>query len=86
MGLPEQGAPGRVVARIVVDLMDDGGLSISGNVGDMRLAKNMLESAVASIDGRAKITPSPSGLVVPSRDAPVTPDEARFPLGPVVAR
>lgn len=72
--------PGPVVARIVLDLYDDGALSVSGNVGDKHLAVGMLDAARAALDGPRHT----SRLLVPSADVAVTPNERVFPLGEVV--
>lgn len=69
------------VARIVVDLMDDGAMSISGNIGDAVLARQMLASAQDAVKARL----GRDTIAIPNRDVVVTPDEARFPFGPVVA-
>lgn len=72
---------GRVVARLVINLHDDGGLSVSGNVGDVVLSTQMLDAARDAV--RNQLKPK-NELVLPNRDVIASPDEARFPLGPVV--
>lgn len=70
----------RPVARIVLDLFDDGALSVSGNVGDKKLATDMLDAARAAVDGKLR----KSRLIVPYADVQAVPDERNFPLGEVV--
>lgn len=72
---------GRVVAKLIISLHDDGGLSVSGNVGDVVLATQMIDAARDAV--RNQLTPKHE-LVIPNRDVIASPDEARFPLGPVV--
>lgn len=78
--------PPTEVAFITLRLHDNGAMSIEGNVGDVKLAKGMLESARAAIErqfGKPRILePAGAGIVVPSRDvvAPVNP------VYPLVAR
>jgi hypothetical protein len=66
----------KVVARLILDLHDDGSLSISGNIGDKALALGILDSARGAVEG---LRPSP--LLVPNRDVIAPPT---LPLGPVV--
>lgn len=75
-------APGQRVARLVIDLHDDGGLSVSGNVGDVHLATQMLDHAREAVRNQLK---QKTEIVIPNRDVVASPDESRFPLGPVVA-
>ena len=74
-----QQQPGEV-ARITIALWDNGGVSISGNIGDERLAKQMIDAArdaVASHHAKAK-----GKVIVPGSMAGVQQDPA-FPFGPV---
>lgn len=52
------------VARIEIAMGEDRSLSISGNVGDKRLAEAMLESALESV--KAQVRSRTGGLVVAS--------------------
>jgi len=67
------------VAEIVLRLHDDGSMSISGNVGDVHLAKGMLDSAREAVLNRlgkpSILEPHGAGLVIPNRmvDAPQNP-------------
>lgn len=75
-----------VVGWVTVKLHDDGGVSVEGNVGDARLAVQLLEAARAAVasklpGGAARLVDGDGRPIeIPARDAPVTPDEARFPL------
>ena len=73
-----------VVATIVLNMHDNGAMSIEGNVGDVRLALGMIDAAreaVANRIGRPSILePHGAGLVVPSYDVPVNPNEVVYPL------
>lgn len=74
----------REVARIEIVLMDDGSMSITGNVGDVKLALGMLDSARGSIShrlGRPSILePHGAGLEIPNRDVIAPANEAVYPL------
>lgn len=73
-----------VVASIRLDLYDDGAMSIGGNIGDVKLALGMIDSAREAV--RSKLgkpnmfEPHGAGLVVPNYDVPVTPNERIYPL------
>jgi hypothetical protein len=61
------------IAYIALSLYGGGAMSISGNIGDKRLALQMLDHARDTIaaqlrEGRA------TGLLVPPRDVTVAPD------------
>ncbi len=75
----------KVVASITLELLDNGSMSISGNVGDVRLALGMIDSAREAVGhrlGRKSILePHGAGLVIPNRDVPVNPNERIYPLG-----
>jgi hypothetical protein len=66
------------VANISVTLYGDGQMQISGNIGDVRLALQMLEHARDAVNNQWKQRDS-EGLIIPGRDVEVTPHEA-FPL------
>lgn len=74
----------KVVATITLELHDHGGLAISGNVGDVKLALGMIDAAreaVASKIGKpTTLEPCGAGIVVPNYDVPVTPNERIYPL------
>lgn len=74
----------REVARIEIVLLDTGAMSVSGNIGDVKLALGMIDGARAAIAakvGRPTILePHGAGLVVPEVDARVAPNEAVYPL------
>lgn len=61
------------IAYIALSLYGDGAMSISGNIGDKRLALQMLDHARDTILSQMKANPY-SGLVVPPRDVTVAPD------------
>ena len=69
----------KVVARLILDLHDDGALSVSGNIGDKKLALGMLDSARAAVEGQLLS----SAIVVPNCDV-IAPQSPTFPFGPVV--
>lgn len=71
--------PGEV-ARITISLFDNGGVRVSGNIGDERLAKHMIDAArdaVTSHHAKAR-----QRVLVPGSAAGVAQDPA-FPFGPV---
>lgn len=74
----------RTVATITLELQDSGAMSITGNVGDVHLARGMLDAARAAVTNRlgkpSILEPHGAGLVVPSRDVPVNPNETIYPL------
>jgi hypothetical protein len=65
------------IAYIAVSLYGGGAMSISGNIGDKRLALQMLDHARHTIAGQLERHPA-SGLLVPPRDVEVSPDP-RYP-------
>jgi len=73
-----------VVATITLKLHDNGAMSIEGNVGDVKLAIGMIDAAREAVShrlGRPSILePHGAGLPIPSCDAPVSPNEAVYPL------
>ena len=73
-----------VVAEITLHLHDNGAMSIQGNVGDVRLALGMIDSARDAIShrlGRPSILePHGAGLALPSRDVIAPANERVYPL------
>jgi hypothetical protein len=57
------------VARITVTLYGDGSLSAEGNVGDVRLARQMLDHARDAIT--AQVRSPTGGLILPASDVEV---------------
>lgn len=78
--------PLTVAAFINIDLHDNGAMSIQGNIGDVRLALQMLDAARARIAdqiGRPCITePLGRGLELPHNDVQAKPKEKIYPLTP----
>ena len=76
--------PQTEVAYLTLRLHDDGAMSVEGNVGDVHLALGMLDGARAAVSNRlgtpSILEPHGAGLVVPSRDVPVSPNERVYPL------
>jgi hypothetical protein len=76
--------PKRVVANITLVLMDDGSMSIEGNVGDVRLALGMIDSARAAIESRLGkptiLEPHGAGLAIPNKDVVAPANERVYPL------
>ncbi len=68
-----------VVASISIKLHDNGGLSVSGNIGDVKLALQMLDAARDSVKNQLK---QRSEIVVPNRDVEATQD-SRYPTKPL---
>ena len=73
-------APGPLdaIANISVTLYGSGEMSISGNIGDVRLALQMLDHARDAVNNQWKQR-TIDGLLLPGRDVAVTPHPA-FPL------
>lgn len=75
--------PDSVVATITLALHDDGAMSIQGNIGDVRLALGMVDSAREAIArklGKPTILePHGAGLVIPNVDV-VAPQNPIYPL------
>jgi hypothetical protein len=61
------------IAYIALSLYGDGAMSVSGNIGDKKLALQMLDAARDALVNQQKLNPY-SGLLVPSSDVGVTPD------------
>jgi hypothetical protein len=76
--------PSSEVAYITLRLYDDGAMAIEGNIGDVKLATGMLDAARASVGARlgrpSILEPHGAGLVIPSRDVPLSPNEGIYPL------
>ena len=77
-------SPAAEVAFITLRLYDNGAMAVEGNIGDVKLALGMLDGARAAVSNRlgrpSILEPHGAGLVVPSRDVPVSPNEAIYPL------
>ena len=73
-----------VVATITIALHDNGAMSIEGNVGDVKLALGMIDSAREAVShrlGRPSILePHGAGLVLPNRDVLAPANERIYPL------
>ena len=71
------------VAFIELRLMDDGAMSISGNVGDVHLALGMLDSAKEAVAHRlgkpSILEPHGAGLKLPNKHV-VAPQNPIYPL------
>jgi hypothetical protein len=68
------------VARITISLHDNGGVSVAGNIGDVKLATQMIDAARDAVATQlAKRGP----VIVPGHVAGVPHDAARFPFGQV---
>jgi hypothetical protein len=67
------------IAYIALSLYGDGAMSISGNIGDKKLALQMLDHARDTIANQLKVNPY-SGLLVPPQDVQVVPNPAYPPL------
>jgi len=67
------------VAYIAISLYGDGSMSTSGNIGDKRLALQMLDNARDAIRGQLERHPY-TGLLVPPRDVEVVPSPLYPPL------
>lgn len=82
--MPVRLDPKRVVANITLVLLDDGAMSIEGNVGDVRLALGMLDSARAAVESRLGkptiLEPNGAGIEVPNRDVVAPANERIYPL------
>jgi len=76
------------VAKLTLTLIDDGAMSIEGNVGDVNLALGMLDAAKTAVGNRLGrpciLEPNGAGLdpklVVPNREVLVNPNERIYPL------
>ena len=64
------------IAYIAISLYGDGAMSISGNIGDKKLALQMLDHARDTVARQLRPT---AELLVPSADVEVRPDP-RYPL------
>jgi hypothetical protein len=72
--------PGDVVAYIAITLYGGGQMSVSGNIGDVKLALQMLDHARDAVGNQLKLRTS-EGLFLPNRDVDISPHPA-FPLIP----
>ena len=67
------------IAYIALSLYGNGAMSISGNIGDKRLAIQMLDHARDTLVNQQKANPY-AGLLVPPRDIEVAPSPLYPPL------
>jgi hypothetical protein len=72
--------PNKTVAYIAITLFDDGNMAVSGNIGDVRLALQMIDGARDAVKNQLNLR-TKEGLLLPSRDVEVSPHPA-FPLTP----
>lgn len=74
-----------VVAFIVLELHDTGAMSIGGNIGDLKLATGMLDSAreaiVRKLGKPTILEPHGAGLEIPAIDV-VAPHSPLYPVMP----
>lgn len=66
------------IAYIHINLFGDEQMSVSGNIGDVKLALQMLDHARDAVKGQITLR-TKEGLFIPSRDVDITPHPA-FPL------
>lgn len=66
------------VAYLHINLFGNEEMSVSGNIGDVKLALQMLDHARDAIKGQLTLR-TKDGLFLPNRDVDVTPHPA-FPL------
>ena len=76
MGTPKESDR---IAYIALSLYGDGAMSVSGNIGDKKLALQMLDAARDVLVSQQKANPY-SGLLVPPRDVGVAPNPLYPPL------
>jgi hypothetical protein len=60
------------IAYIALSLYGDGAMSISGNIGDQKLALQMLDHAAATIRERLRVNPY-AGLILTPSETAITP-------------
>ena len=74
----------REVAYLRLTLMDNGAMSIEGNIGDVKLALGMLKGAMQAVQNRlgepSILEPHGRGIEVPNREVLVNPKESIYPL------
>lgn len=68
------------IAYIALSLYGNGAMSISGNIGDLKLALQMLDNARAALNSQWAAKRSPS-ILIPGRDVDVTPSLPLIPHG-----
>lgn len=66
------------IARIAIVLYGNGAMGVSGNIGDVELALNMLDHAKDAVRNQLKRRDE-KGLLIPPRDV-VVPVNPAFPL------
>jgi hypothetical protein len=70
------------VAYIALSLYGNGAMSISGNIGDLKLALQMLDNARAALNSQWAAKRSPS-ILIPGRDVEVSPSLPLIPHGDI---
>lgn len=68
-----------VVAFIKIELRSNGAMSISGNIGDEKLAISMIDGARDAVKNQHK---QKDKIIIPSRDV-VAPQDPAFPTLPL---
>ena len=71
-------SPNDTVAYIAITLHANGGLAVSGNIGDVKLALDMLDNARDAVKNQGKLR-TKEGLLLPNRDVEVV-SHPGFPL------
>jgi hypothetical protein len=72
--------PNKTVAYIAITLFDDGNMAVSGNIGDVKMALQMIDGARDAVKNQLNHRTA-EGLLLPSRDVEASPHPA-FPLIP----
>lgn len=70
------------IAYIALSLYGNGAMSISGNIGDINLARQMLDNARATLDSQWQKRKVAS-ILIPGRDVEVIPTLPLIPHGDV---
>lgn len=73
-----EATPGDVVAYIAITLYGGGQMAISGNIGDVKLALQMIDHARDAVNNQLKLRTA-EGLYLPNRDVEVVANP-NFPL------
>lgn len=72
------------IAYIALSLYGNGAMSISGNIGDLKLAIQMLDNARAALNSQWASKRNPS-ILIPGRDVNISPTLPLIPHGDVSA-
>ena len=64
--------PDDVIAYIAITLFGGGQMAVSGNIGDVKMALQMLDGARDAVKNQLKLRTS-EGLMLPNRDVEVVP-------------